>query len=734
MIAIALYMTAAFGSAILLFSAETFFTKLLLPLLGGAPSVWNASVFFYELLVLAAYGYVHWSTALLGVRRQLLLHVALLSAAFAFLPLHLHAGAAPPQDAAPIPWLLLTLTSAVAAPLLLIASSGPLLQSCFSSTDHPVARDPYFIYSASNAGSMAILIAYPVVIEPFLTLSRQTHVWTWCYGAEVLLICACGTILLGSRTSAAGAPATGVERVPPRRTVPTALKRTEWVVLAFLPSSMSLGVTTYISSDIAVIPLLWVLPLAIYLLTFAMAFARRPLISISALLRLWPICVTAVCITLLGNATLPVGITIILHMSALFVAALLCHSYLSGAKPSVDGLTEFYVWVALGGLLGGAFKSLIAPHLFNSVAEYPLVLATICFLPAIKGEGGPPSSWQAVAVMAASIAVLTVAAGLSDEHLSGTQAVSLRFIAFGVPALVCYFLSRRPLAYATCVAVLLGIGRLFPATGSHVLFAARNFFGINEVTADSAGKYHMLVNGITLHGMQSLSPERRREPLTYYHPTGPAGDVFARYGGSPGLKVGVIGLGAGSLAAYAKPGQSWAFFEIDPVVVAIARDDHFFTFLRDSPAITEIIVGDGRLSLQRASSKRFDILVVDAFSSDVIPVHLATREALSLYAKRLTPHGILLFHISNLHVDLEPVLTRVAEGAGFHCLTREDTDQRLLSAIPGKSPSVWMTMARDKADLARFAADIHWRESRADSSQPPWTDDYSSIIRVLHWW
>jgi hypothetical protein len=727
-------MAAAFGSAVLLFSAETFFTKLLLPLLGGAPSVWNASVFFYELLVLAAYGYVHWSTTLLGVRRQLLLHVALLSAAFAFLPLHLHAGAAPPQDAAPIPWLLLTLTSAVAAPLLLIASSGPLLQSCFSSTDHPVARNPYFIYSASNAGSMAILIAYPVIIEPFLTLSRQAHIWTWCYGAEVLLVCACGAFVVSSRRSAAGTPSTGAGGVPSQRSMPTALNRTEWVLLAFLPSSLSLGVTTYISSDIAVIPLLWVLPLAIYLLTFAMAFARHPLVAISTLVRFWPICVLAVCITLLGNATLPAALTIVLHLSALFVAALLCHSYLSAARPSVDGLTEFYVWVALGGLLGGAFNSLIAPHLFNSVAEYPLVLAAICFLPAVKGGIKIASSWRVAAAMAVFCAVLTAAAGLSAEHLPATTSVSFRFVAFGIPALVCYFLSRRPLAYAACVAALLGVGGLFPATGSHVLFSARNFFGINEVTADAAGKYHMLVNGITLHGMQSLSPERRREPLTYYHPTGPAGDVFARYGGSPGLRVGVIGLGAGSLAAYAKPGQFWTFFEIDPAVVAIARDDNYFTFLKDSPAITEIIVGDGRLSLQRSLSERFDILVVDAFSSDVIPVHLATFEALSLYAKRLSPHGTLLFHISNLHLDLEPVLTRVAEEAGFNCLTREDTDQALISAIPGKSPSVWMAMARDRADLARLAADIRWRESRADSSQPPWTDDYSSIIRVLHWW
>ena len=374
MMAIAFYVLAAFGSAMLLFSAETFFAKMLLPLLGGTPSVWNASVFFYELLVLAAYGYVHWSTALMGVRRQLLLHVTLLVAALAILPLHLQAGAAPPQDADPIPWLLLTLTSAVAVPLLLIASSGPLLQAYFSCTDHPAAKSPYFIYSASNAGSMAILIAYPIVIEPFLTLSQQTHVWMWCYCAEILLIGVCGSFVMASRTTAVRSP---VERGPARRTAPTALKRMEWVVLALLPSSLSLGATTFISSDIAVIPLLWVLPLAIYLLTFAMAFAHRPLVSIPTQLRVWPICVTAVSVTLLGNATLPVGITIILHLATLFAAALLCHSYLSASKPPADGLTEFYVWVALGGLLGGAFNSLIAPYVFKSVAEYPFVLAGI---------------------------------------------------------------------------------------------------------------------------------------------------------------------------------------------------------------------------------------------------------------------------------------------------------------------------------------------------------------------
>ncbi len=731
---VVLYSATIFAGAALLFLVEPMFARMVLPLLGGSPAVWNTAMLFYQSVLLAAYGYAHASTGLLGARRQAACHLLLLVAPLAILPIALPAGWPPPTSVSPIPWLLGVMTVAVGLPFFALAATSPLLQKWFAATGHRRAPDPYFLYVASNAGSMLALLSYPVWVEQHWRLAEQSLWWRGGYGVFVMLVAACAIALWRSSGTPpspckpALQPSTAVR--PDRL---SGMRRLRWIWLSFVPSSLMLSVTVFLSSDVAVVPLLWIIPLALYLLTFILAFARHPVLPRAFLWRALPLLIVPLVLTLDLRLSQPIGMLMLLHLVTFFVAATLCHTELAADRPPAVHLTEFYLWISVGGALGGVFNALIAPLVFHSVAEYPLMIVGTCLV-GWRVTGRTPAGevvrdclWPALLTLAAAGAMLAV----QSTPLKTNAIIGVAL--FGVPALVCYLFSRRPLRFGLGIAGFLLIGGLYQTDNGRLLHAERSFFGVHRVEVDSTGRYHLLIHGRVLHGMQCLVPARRHEPLTYYERSGPVGQVMADYGREPSEEIGVVGLGAGTLACYALPGQRWTFFEIDPTVLKLARDPRFFTFLRDASVPPRIVLGDARLSLVAEPDGRFALLILDAYSSDSIPVHLVTREALALYFRKLAPSGRLAFHISNRHLDLEPVLADLARAARVACLTREDAFVSPQEQESGKAASTWLVMARHRDDLAALAADPRWRAGRSRDQPVIWTDDYSSLLSILRW-
>lgn len=742
---VALFTVTLFVSAGLLFLVQPMFARLVLPLLGGSPAVWNTAMVFYQAALLAGYGYAHFSNTRLSPRQRAAVHLLLLAIPMAFLPIAIPHGWSPPITGNPAPWLLALMSASVGLPFFAISTTSPVLQKWFTATGHTRAADPYFLYVASNIGSLLALLCYPFWIEPHLSLATQFRLWMWGYLSLLALVATCAVLLW--KTARLPAPpdcrpdAIGDRAARLATPALSALRRGRWVLLSFAPSSLLLGVTTYLSSEIAVIPLLWIIPFALYLLTFVVVFARRPIISRIFLLRALPIVMVALVMVVNMRATQPIAWLMALHLAAFFLAALLCHGALAADRPAPAHLTEFYLWMSVGGVLGGLFNALLAPAVFNTIVEYPLAVLLACLLALWPASSAGATSqvpspalrihwadalWPA-ALGLATIALLFAAGGSLRE-----PAPAVVTLVFGVPAVVCFFFSRRPLRFVLGLAALLLAGTFYHGEQGRALHTERSFFGVHRVTLDPTGAHHLLIHGNTLHGQQSLDPARRGEPLTYYHRTGPIGQILTTFGTDPGKKIAVVGLGAGSLAAYAAPRQAWTYFEIDPVVASLARDARFFTFLRDTPADLRVVLGDARLTLAAAPDNAFDVIVLDAFSSDAIPVHLVTREAFTLYQRKLTPGGLIACHISNLHLDLEPVFSRLAHDGKLACLVRDDTVVSSAEFALGKAPSVWLALARTTADLAPLAADSQWRAARPAIGQV-WTDDYSSLLAAFRW-
>jgi hypothetical protein len=705
---------------------------MLLPRLGGSPAVWNTAMVFYQAALLAGYAWAHIATGRLRPRRQVVIQLAILLAPLALLPIAVPGGWAPPADRDPVLWVIGVMALTVGAPFFAVCTTSPLLQRWFSTTNHPSAADPYFLYGASNVGSLLALVSYPLLIEPHLHLADQSRYWKYGYFVLAGLTAVCA--LVAARRQGPATPAVLPLPAAPDQTPIAPGRRLRWVLLAFVPSSLMLGVTTYLSSDVAVIPLLWVVPLALYLATFVLAFARRQFVPLGSLRRIFPLLVVALVLLLNLRATEPIAGLTLLHLATFFAAAMLCHGELAATRPPSSQLTEFYLWMAFGGVLGGVFNALIAPFIFNSVAEYPLalMLASLLILQLREGDRPLEVRWPDLLWPALFAGLASVLAIVGWRYDSGSNPL-MPVLALGVPAMICYFLSKNAVRFALGLGATLVGASFYHGGKEHLLYAERTFFGVNRVTLSADGSYHSLVHGVTLHGKQRLEAKHPPDPLTYYYRTGPIGQVCQAYCTGPNKAVGVVGLGAGSLASYAQSGQAWTFYEIDPVVAKLARDPRYFTYLHDSPGEVRVVLGDARLSLTAARDDKFDVLILDAFSSDAIPVHLVTREALALYRQHLKPHGVLAFHISNLHLDLEPVFALLAEDAGLTCLVRDDTTLTPEETAQGKSPSIWVTMAEPGGDLHALAGDPRWRSAGARLGQRVWTDDYSSLISVLRW-
>jgi len=786
-----IFTAAVFLAAWLLFLVQPMVAKLILPLLGGSPGVWNTATLFFQTALLLGYLYAHLLSKLRRTSHQTIIHAVVLALAALLLPIGLPSGQAwtPRGDESPALWTLWLLFAAVGAPFFALASAGPLLQRWFSNADHPRASDPYFLYAASNAGSMLALVAYPFAVEPFATLTQQRLGWSLGFILLAILMLTAGT--LAARRPHHLDPTT----LPLRHsaTPPLSwLSRLRWIVLAFIPSSLMLGTTLYLTMDIAAVPLLWVAPLAIYLLTFVLAFTAWGNLG-QSLTRLagWlvPIAALAAAILLILDKREPIAPIIAVHLGVLFTISLACHGRLAAERPHVSRLTEFYLLLAVGGVLGGLFNALLAPVLFWGLAEYPIVIVLACLLrprdprPAPQGELTP--EWtirlRGALDLAFPIALFLLYLGLAKGYINpapieraiadllrninlpaAAAAISGTLI-WLLPAAVCLALAWHRLRFALCVAVLFIIPALRLGNANRVIATDRTFFGVLQVTARSDGTadWHSLNHGRTLHGMQYRQVPWSDEPSTYYARSGPVGDFLnALQSTRSPIRAACVGLGTGSLAAYARPNDRFTFYEIDPGVQRIAENPQLFSYIddaRERNATIDFNLGDARVTLAAAPDQTYDLIIIDAFSSDAIPAHLITREAIQLYLRKLAPGGVLAFHITNWYIDLEPVLAIAAQRLNLSARVRSHYDLSAEERRLETNGSKWAVLARNQADLGTLAnppptkINPDWRplkltlpfgpEEGAQLAPPApmldiqheWTDDYTDLLRVFRW-
>jgi hypothetical protein len=729
-----------FVSAALLFLIQPLVARMILPFFGGTPAVWNTSLFFFQAALLTGYLYAHVGGRWLGLKRHVIFHLVVVVAAASVLPVALPRDWVPTPDANAVKLVLWVLSLSVGFPFIVLSATSPLLQKWFSRTGHVHAGDPYFLYAASNLGSIGGLLAYPVLFEPHFRLADQS--WLWFYGyilfGSLIIVCGAGLLVFpfgvpgggNAKFFTDGSVTPGGRAVHSRLTL---ARRLRWVALAFVPSSLLLGVSTYITTDLASMPLFWVVPLILYLLSFVLGFSRFFGAWHPFVVRRQGFFLVAAAITLFVHATHPSFVLIPLHLLAFFVTALVCAGELAKDRPPTAHLTEFYLWISFGGVLGGFFNALLAPVIFLGLQEYPLGMVSAALLrPHLQAEPNKPVVWRLdfllpafLGLLISALIVVLQVRGLFGAHVN-------QIVIFGLAGVIGLSFAARPLRFGLGLVAVMLASNFYTGPYSDLLQTGRSFFGIYRIMLDDSERYHLLFHGTTLHGIQSVEEARRLEPLAYYHPTGPAGQVFkdlstAGFDGP----VGIVGLGAGSMACYGANRQQFTFYEIDPLVAQIAHDSRWFTYLRDCPAKVDIVLGDARLTLAGAPRAHYGLFVLDAFSSDAIPTHLLTREAFELYLAKLAQGGVLLFHISNRHFNLEPVLGRLAATFSLKALIREDIDISESEKGQGKEPSRWVVMAREESSLAWYIDDLRWRSLRVDSEGHVWTDDYSDIWQAL---
>ena len=942
----ALFAVTLFVSATLLFMVQPMVGKKILPLLGGSPAAWNTCMVFFQGFLLLGYLYAHKLTSKYSPIRQVSVHLVVLVGtvlamlALAFFspdgsPVAVFRVLAPQGQSYPMFGVMVLLFVAIGLPFLVVSTSAPLLQRWFNLTGHPSSKDPYFLYAASNAGSLISLLGYPFLIEPHLSLANQAWVWAGGFILLVGLIYFCGKAL-NDPTRSYVKPKNEPAKTSPtlqQSNAPGWTDKIHWMALAFVPSSLMLGVTFHMTTDIASVPLLWVIPLALYLLTFIIAYAHQPTWYRPVLANLSPVLSLLLVFVLISNVTadMPTFYALLLHLVVYFFTALLMHSELARLRPHPSYLTNYFLWISIGGVMGGIFNALIAPVLLPQSYEYPIAIAIGCLLvpiletklPVASAPLAAKSIWTirwlkyvycgsaiALILLARSMIALewlqpnecvilvmpiilctTIALGLllcmmvSEELSVGrprivwafdiifpalifavvsfltvmpakittfqsecqvltdwctatyyghppdqletriSSKIPILLTIYALPCMLCFFFIDRPIRFGLCVASVLFVCYFRSARVDSVEDAERSFFGIlrvekyndpkiytyyykddqgelNRVFIVQKQEFRRLYHGTTLHGIQAAetaptplwdevqfliasspwdtlviygaekSYDLRQEPLTYYHRSGPVGDVFIRMRSiNPTADIAMVGLGTGSASCYALPGQSLTFYEIDPTVQKMVEGDKYFSYVTDARrrgANVDIILGDARLNLnpptdesrrQPHHDRKFGILLLDAFSSDSIPIHLLTKEAMDLYKSRLTEHGILAVHISNRYIDLEPVVQRLAEKCKLVARVWNDGRE---AGHPGKTASSWVVLAKNYEDLGMYLAgddfvdendkrhfgtdtfvgaigggcawstyESHWKELKEFKELRTWTDDYSDVLAVM---
>jgi protein-L-isoaspartate O-methyltransferase len=737
---LATFIAAIFLSAALLFQIEPMFTKMVLPRLGGSPSVWSVAMVFFQTVLLAGYGYAHVLTRYAPGRASILVHLAVMGLAALSLPLAIGSGRPPPEGEAF--WLIGLFTTSIGLPFFALAANGPLLQAWFARTNHPAADDPYFLYAASNVGSFLALLSYPTLVEPLIPLSGQTRLWAIGFYVLMVLIAASGALWW---RAPAGLPREGTTADAAAADAPSWREGLTWCVLAAVPAALLIAVTAHISTDVAAVPLLWVLPLALYLATFVIVFQRRPLIphwlavalqpafilALAGVVVIDPIRILALAGIVIDPIKAMIGI-VGLHCVVFFVNALVCHGELARRRPAARHLTIFYLWLAAGGMIGGIAAGLLAPHVFNWVAEYPIliVLAALC-----RPGLSLPSDARGRYLVLAAVAVIALAmVGFYRLHPPYEEIVFDWVI--GVLLLGAALFWRAPLPFALIVAVVLSINQAYVDTNGTI--SVRSFFGVHKVADSEDGRFRVLSHGTTLHGAERIRDANgnpvsgRPDILMYYYDGSAMAQVMeaVRARNAEPIRYAVVGLGAGSLACRATPADTVHYYEIDPAIVRIARDSGLFHSLSVCRPEVPIMLGDARLTLADAPDGAYDIIYVDAFTSDAIPIHLITREAMAVYLRKLAPHGIVVVHVSNRFLELASVVAGIAAANGAVARVNdgsdftENTDEYLFVGTV-------VAVARNDLDFGALAWSNYWPLQTPDPQQWVWTDDYSNIVGAI---
>jgi hypothetical protein len=746
---LATFAAAIFVSAALLFLVQPMFTKMVLPRFGGAPSVWSVAIVFFQAALLAGYAYAHLLTRYAPGRTSVVIHLAVMIAAIFALPLSIADGWGKPPESGEAFWLIGLFAVSIGLPFFALAANSPLLQAWFARTDHPDAKDPYFLYAGSNVGSFLALVSYPIAIEPFVRLGDQARLWSFGFYLLIALIAACGALLWRSPDRAPQATPTDAGATPAGDAAdapPTWKDAAFWIAQAAVPSALLVAVTSHISTDVAAVPLLWVLPLALYLLTFVIVFARRPIIPHRFVVAVQPAFVIALVAVLIFDLKTEVdwidaivfdplktivGL-IALHVAVFFVSALMCHGELARTRPPPRYLTAFYLWMSAGGVIGGIAAGLIAPYVFNWVAEYPILIAlTLLCRPGPLLPDDDRLRYLLLLGLAAAALLLIV-----STVVSVTVDESYFNWIFGTLVAVSVLFWRAPLPLAATIAfVLLFNHNVIEQAGA---ISVRSFFGVAKISESTDGQFRLLQHGTTLHGGQRIrDPDGQPaaqplELLMYYWDGSGLGQVFdaakARAGGP--IRFAVIGLGTGSLTCRAGPEDTVHYYEIDPAIIHIARDPNLFSFVSSCRPDLPIVLGDARLTLAEAPDGAYDLIVVDAFTSDAIPIHLLTREAMAIYLKKLSPHGMVALHVSNRYLELASVVAGIATANG--ALTRvNDSAQVDETTNPYKYSGTVAAVARSEDDFGDLARAEEWVLTTPDPRQWVWTDDYSNVAGAV---
>jgi hypothetical protein len=729
-----IYTAAIFVSALLLFSVQPLFTKMVLPRLGGSPAVWSVAMVFFQSLLLAGYVYAH---LLMRIKNRLIpivVHLVVLIIAFATLPLAIAARWGEPPTSGYAIWLLGLFTASIGLPFFALAANNPLLQAWFVRTGHPDGADPYFLYASSNIGSFLALLSYPLIAEPVFTLRTQNLIWTGGYGLLIVLIAACGFLLWRAPASVAAGIATAESDAPP----PSLATRVRWIFLAAVPSGLLIAVTAHISTDVAAAPLLWVLPLSLYLLTWVLVFQSRPLLPHKWVLLAQPAAIAGVIVLLAIGGEQNLLLTLGGHQVCFFVIAMACHGELARTRPPAKYLTGFYVALSFGGMIGGLFAGLIAPNVFSWVAEYPIliVLAALCRPPG--GERWPSVSrliWPIAVVLAIVLIVPTQMKGETFDWLEEHRISVVGSVA-GLGMLLAVALNTARLKLAALAALALTLVRVYPADDGRVE-TVRSFFGVHKIVTTPHGQYHVLMHGTTIHGAEKVQNddgkpiEGRPEPITYYHKDGGIGravTAIRERKGAP-LRVAVIGLGSGTLTCAAELGETWKFFEIDQSMVDTARDPKYFTYVEKCQPDLKPVIGDARLTFAREPDGIYDLIIVDAYSSDAIPIHLATEEAMEIYKDKLAPEGAVVMHVSNRHLELASVVVGIADANDLKSWVYNEDSGRDGEYIFSTNVVV---SARNEADVGKLASSEQWEETDPREGQRVWTDDYCNVLGAVY--
>lgn len=711
-------------SAFLLFSVQPIFAKMILPLLGGSPSVWNIAMVFFQAMLLAGYAYAHGTSYYLTLRTQTIIHIALLLAFATFLPFGLPSDLHPVGN--PAFWQIGIMLTVVGAPFFIISASAPMIQRWFSASGHPDAVNPYFLYAASNIGSMAALLSYPVIVEPGLTLNMQSIAWTGGYQILIILTAICAVLVWNKNVKDSSKDSGAVS-------IPVKMKLI-WMGLAFIPSSLMLGVTTYITTDLASIPLLWIIPLSLYLLTFILVFARRTLVTMDYAVSLFSAFLVLLVFFESARIFDKKAIMIFMHLAVFFFASLLCHKKLADMRPAASNLTGFYMYMSLGGVLGGIFNALIAPVLFVVPLEYALVLCGVlfvrgyCFMPDRMNFSCPDFSalirMKKTWIIAATILLVPVCFITRQPYLI--------IITSFIIIIAMLLLRTRPMGFALLGSfLLLTHANVTVMNDSKILDLRRNFFGVLQV--NEVGDERNFLHGTTLHGSQPIDPEHRLTQLTYYNPHGPLGDLFKILDKNKApQKIAAIGLGVGTVSCYSHKGRSFDFYEIDPDVVKIAEDKSLFTYLSDCGSPYTVTLGDGRLMLDRVPDATYDTIILDAFSSDNIPMHLLTLDAFRIYMAKVKAGGVIAINISNRFLNLEPQIAALSQETHVPAVIRYSRSGDIAEGSDLRyTASLWVVFTPNPDILIPLRQTGEWSPARLGPGHRVWTDDYANIITSL---